>query len=148
MVSNFVTQAFNVMGTILIIFVMIVVNADVIGRELFLSPIAGVPMMVSMSIVAIVFLQTPQTFRQGRLTQNEAILNSIGNRNRFIKLLIEVIYAAAAFYLVLQIFQATYPMFFKSWMSQKLVVDGLRPDFSVLDRGFSENRVSIASSEF
>ena len=86
MFSNFVTQAFNVMGTILIIFVMIVVNADVIGRELFLSPIAGVPMMVSMSIVAIVFLQTPQTFRQGRLTQNEAILNSIGNRNLFIKL--------------------------------------------------------------
>jgi|TARA_Y100000991_G_scaffold209342_1_gene189296 TRAP-type mannitol/chloroaromatic compound transport system permease small subunit len=116
MISNFVTQAFNVMGTILIIFVMIVVNADVIGRELFLSPIAGVPMMVSMSIVAIVFLQTPQTFRQGRLTQNEAILNSIGNRSRFIKLFIEITYALAAFYLVLQIFQATYPMFLKSWI--------------------------------
>ena len=72
-------------------------------------------MMVSMSIVAIVFLQTPQTFRKGRLTQNEAILNSIGNRNRFIKLTIEVTYALAAFYLVLQIFQATYPMFLKSW---------------------------------
>ncbi len=115
MISNFVTQAFNVMGTILIIFVMIVVNADVIGRELFLSPIAGVPMMVSMSIVAIVFLQTPQTFKQGRLTQNEAILNSIGNRNRFIKLFIEVAYSVAAFFLVLQIFIATYPMFLKSW---------------------------------
>ena len=52
---NFITQSFNIMGTILIIFIMIIVNADVIGRELFLTPIAGVPMMVSMSIVAIVF---------------------------------------------------------------------------------------------
>jgi TRAP-type mannitol/chloroaromatic compound transport system permease small subunit len=115
-ICNFVTQTFNVMGTILIMFVMIVVNLDVIGRELFLSPIAGVPMMVSMSIVAIVFLQTPQTFRQGRLTQNEAILNSIGKHNPLIKLSIEVVYAAAAFFLVLQIFKATYPMFLKSWV--------------------------------
>ena len=114
--SNYISQTFNVMGTVLIIFVMIIVNCDVIGRELFLAPIAGVPMMVSMSIVAIVFLQIPQTFKQGRLTQNEAILNSIGKRNSLIKLLIEVIYALAAFYLILQVFKATYPMFLKSWV--------------------------------
>ena len=74
MFSNSVTQTCNVAGTFLIIFVMVIVNIDVIGRELFLVPVAGVPMMVSMSIVAIVFLQTPQTFKEGRLTQNSAIL--------------------------------------------------------------------------
>ena len=65
---------------------MIIVKHDVIGRELFLMPIAGVPMMVSMSIVAIVFLQTPQTFNRRRLTQNVSILNAIGRRSPLVKL--------------------------------------------------------------
>ena len=113
---NFITQSFNIIGTILIIFIMIIVNADVIGRELFLMPIAGVPMMVSMSIVAIVFLQTPQTFNRGRLTQNVAILNAIGRRTPLVKLLLDITYSIAAFFLILQIFKSTYPLFIKSWV--------------------------------
>ena len=113
---NFITQSFNIIGTILIIFIMIIVNADVIGRELFLMPIAGVPMMVSMSIVAIVFLQTPQTFNRGRLTQNVAILNAIGRRTPLVKLLLDITYSIAAFFLIFQIFKSTYPLFIKSWV--------------------------------
>ena len=113
---NFITQSFNIIGTILIIFIMIIVNADVIGRELFLKPIAGVPMMVSMSIVAIVFLQTPQTFNRGRLTQNVSILNTIGRRAPIVKLLLDITYSIAAFFLILQIFKSTYPLFIKSWV--------------------------------
>jgi len=113
---NFITQSFNIIGTILIIFIMVIVNADVIGRELFLMPIAGVPMMVSMSIVAIVFLQTPQTFNRGRLTQNVAILNAIGRRTPLVKLLLDITYSIAAFFLILQIFKSTYPLFIKSWV--------------------------------
>ena len=113
---NFITQSFNIIGTILIIFIMIIVNADVIGRELFLMPIAGVPMMVSMSIVAIVFLQTPQTFNRGRLTQNVSILNAIGRRTPLLKLLLDITYSIAAFFLILQIFKSTYPLFIKSWV--------------------------------
>ena len=113
---NFITQSFNIIGTILIIFIMVIVNADVIGRELFLKPVAGVPMMVSMSIVAIVFLQTPQTFNRGRLTQNVAILNAIGRRTPLVKLLLDITYSIAAFFLILQIFKSTYPLFIKSWV--------------------------------
>ena len=113
---NFITQSFNIIGTILIIFIMIIVNADVIGRELFLKPVAGVPMMVSMSIVAIVFLQTPQTFNRGRLTQNVAILNAIGRRTPLVKLLLDITYSIAAFFLIFQIFKSTYPLFIKSWV--------------------------------
>ena len=113
---NFITQSFNIIGTILIIFIMVIVNADVIGRELFLKPVAGVPMMVSMSIVAIVFLQTPQTFNRGRLTQNVAILNAIGQRAPLAKLLLDIAYSIAAFFLILQIFKSTYPLFIKSWV--------------------------------
>ena len=82
-----------------------------LGVNSFLVPVAGVPMMVSMSIVAIVFLQTPQTFKEGRLTQNSAILDSIGKKSPVTKLSIEIIFSAAAFYLILQIFLATVPLF-------------------------------------
>ena len=116
MFSNSVTQTCNVAGTFLIIFVMVIVNIDVIGRELFLVPVAGVPMMVSMSIVAIVFLQTPQTFKEGRLTQNSTILDSIGKKRPVTKLSIEIISGAAAFYLILQIFLATVPLFNIAWV--------------------------------
>ena len=114
--SDSITQTCNIAGTLLIIFVMVIVNIDVIGRELFLAPVAGVPMMVSMSIVAIVFLQTPQTFKQGRLTQNSAILDTIGKKRPAIRLAIEVIFSTAAFYLILQIFLATVPLFKKAWI--------------------------------
>ncbi len=115
-VLDTITQTFNIAGTLLIIFVMVIVNIDVIGRELFLVPVAGVPMMVSMSIVAIVFLQTPQTFKQGRLTQNSTILDSIGKKSPVARLSVEIIFSAAAFYLILQIFLATVPLFKKAWV--------------------------------
>ena len=114
--SNSITQTCNIAGTLLIIFVMMIVNIDVFGRELFLTPVAGVPMMVSMSIVAIVFLQTPQTFKQGRLTQNSAILDTIGKKIPVVRLAIEIIFSTAAFYLILQIFIATVPLFKKAWV--------------------------------
>ena len=100
--SDAITQTFNIAGTLLIVFVMVIVNIDVIGRELFLVPVAGVPMMVSMSIVAIVFLQTPQTFKQGRLTQNSAILDIIGKKRPAARLGVEIIFSTAEFYLILQ----------------------------------------------
>ena len=114
--SDAITQTFNIAGTLLIVFVMVIVNIDVIGRELFLVPVAGVPMIVSMSIVAIVFLQTPQTFKQGRLTQNSAILDTIGKKSPATRLGIEIIFSTAAFYLILQIFSATVPLFKKAWV--------------------------------
>src|SRR5690606_9515711 len=52
-----VTQFLNVIGTLLIVAIMVLVNVDVIGRGAFDAPVAGVPELVSMSIVAIVFLQ-------------------------------------------------------------------------------------------
>ena len=58
-----ITMGLNVLGTLLIVALMILINSDVIGRQVFLSPISGVPEMVSLSIVAIVFLQVGQAFR-------------------------------------------------------------------------------------
>ena len=80
-VVDSITSILNIIGTLLIVSVMVLVNSDVVGRGVFNSPISGVPEIVSMSIVAIVFLQVAQAFRKGRLTRSEAFLNFVGKYN-------------------------------------------------------------------
>ncbi len=110
------TTALNVMGTLLIIAIMLLVNGDVIGRGAFNTPISGVPEMVSMSIVAIVFLQIPQTFRMGRVTRSEALLGWLGKRFKSAHAFVEMIFASAAFALVAVLLHASGPLFVKSWV--------------------------------
>ncbi|MDX2484147.1 MAG: TRAP transporter small permease subunit [Pseudodonghicola sp.] len=111
-----VTGGLNVAGTLLILALMLLVNADVIGRGAFSAPISGVPEMVSMSIVAIVFLQIAQTFRKGRMTRAEAVLNTLGRVAPRLRLGLELIFALAAAALVWILFSASLPLFEKAWM--------------------------------
>ncbi|MEZ5714090.1 MAG: TRAP transporter small permease subunit [Paracoccaceae bacterium] len=110
-----VTQGLNIAGTLLIVAVMVLVNADVIGRGAFDAPISGVPEMVSMSIVAIVFLQIAQTFRMGRLTRTELLLNGLARRSPRARHGLELIFSLAALALVWQIIAASWPLLVKAW---------------------------------
>src|SRR3989304_2905183 len=49
------TGAMNAIGTIWILVLMVLINSDVIGRDLFGAPVRGVTEIVSMSIVGSVF---------------------------------------------------------------------------------------------
>lgn len=110
-----VTGALNVLGTVLILLVMAIVTADVIGRSAFGAPISGVPEIVSMSIVAIVFLQVAQAFRMGRLTRAEAMLGWLERRAPRMRDLVEVIFSIAAGALIWTVFWASLPFFIKAW---------------------------------
>lgn len=68
-----VIGAMNAIATLWIFLLMIGINADVIGRELFSAPIRGVPELVSLSIVGIVFLELPHALWVGRITRNDAL---------------------------------------------------------------------------
>jgi TRAP-type C4-dicarboxylate transport system permease small subunit len=68
----------NVVGTVLIIAMAIAVNADILGRELFNRPIAGVNEFVGLSIVAVVFLQMANTLREDRHVSNDLIMAWVG----------------------------------------------------------------------
>ncbi|WP_419909195.1 TRAP transporter small permease subunit [Hoeflea sp.] len=109
------TMGLNVLGTLLIVALMILINADIIGRELFLSPISGVPEMVSMSIVAIVFLQVGQAFRMGRFTRTDALMNALERSVPRIRALLEFIYCLAGLFVIAMLFNASYPLFTKAW---------------------------------
>jgi TRAP-type C4-dicarboxylate transport system permease small subunit len=73
----------NSIGTVWVFVLLVILNLDIFGRFLFNHPIRGVPEIVSLSIVALVFMQIAHTLKVGRLTRSETILNWI--RKRFPK---------------------------------------------------------------
>ena len=109
------TMAFNVIGTLLIVALMLLINADVIGRGVFLSPISGVPEIVSMSIVAIVFLQVAQAFRMGRFTRTDALLNALENRLPRARAALELLFCGAGLFIIVALLNASYPLFVKAY---------------------------------
>lgn len=70
----------NAAGSVWIIALMVLVCADITMRSLFNAPIAGVPEMVSFSIVGIVFLQLAHTLRSGSLTRSDLLLTILARR--------------------------------------------------------------------
>lgn len=69
--------AMNALGTLWILALMLLMNADVFGRNLLAAPVRGVTEMVSLSIVGIVFLQLADTLRVGRFTRADVLLGRL-----------------------------------------------------------------------
>ena len=67
----------NGIGTLWIFLIMLLINADVLLRFLFNSPIDGVTEIVEVSIAGIVFLQLADAIRAGRLTRSDGLFNQI-----------------------------------------------------------------------
>ncbi|WP_217650072.1 TRAP transporter small permease subunit [Thalassovita taeanensis] len=70
----------NALGTVWIIGLMFLINSDILARSAFDAPIAGVPELVSFSIVGIVFLQLAHTLRTGALTRSDVLLAALAYR--------------------------------------------------------------------
>jgi TRAP-type mannitol/chloroaromatic compound transport system permease small subunit len=70
----------NSIGSIWIFALTILINTDAFGRKLFAAPINGVPEIIELSIVGIVFLQLGDATRHGRLTRSDGLFKAIQKR--------------------------------------------------------------------
>ncbi len=70
----------NGLGTLWIIALLVLINADVFGRNVLAAPIDGVIEIIEITIVAIVFLQIGDATRIGRLTRSDGFFNLILRR--------------------------------------------------------------------
>lgn len=77
-----VTALMNNVGTVVIVLGMLLVCGDVVARNLFNAPFFGVPELMKMTIVAIVFLQLPHAVLSGRMIRADVFLNSLPLRPR------------------------------------------------------------------
>lgn len=64
----------NALGSLWILFLVLLVTSDAMGRSFFASPIVGVTELIQISIIAIVFLQLADAVRTHRLTRADSFL--------------------------------------------------------------------------
>jgi len=111
-VLDALTTVLNAIGTLLIVGVMLAINLDVLSRSLFGQPVSGVPEIVSMSIVAIVFLQIGHSLRVGGLTRAEILLDRLPLR---VRAGLEAFYCLVGAGLCVVLFQGVVPLFERAW---------------------------------
>ena len=109
------TLLLNIVGTLLIIALALLVNGDVIGRTVFGSPLAGVPELVSLSIVAIVFLQIAYTFRAGRMTRTDLVPQLAAAHSPRAEALLSLVLVCGALFVLYWLFSASMPHFERAW---------------------------------
>lgn len=116
-----VTSVMNAVGTAWILALMLLISADVAGRGLFGDPINGVPEMVALSIMGIVFLQLANTLRAGRLTRSDALLSALRRRAPRLATGLDALFHLAGALLVWVILSSFYPRFTRSWQRDEFV---------------------------
>jgi TRAP-type mannitol/chloroaromatic compound transport system permease small subunit len=64
----------NAVGSLWVLLLVLLIDADAFGRTLFNAPIAGMIELVAVSLAVIVFCQLADTVRLGKLTRSDTYL--------------------------------------------------------------------------
>lgn len=111
------TSWLNAIGTVWIFAIMILMTADVIGRNLFNTPIRGVIEIVTLSIVSIVFIQLADTLRTGKFTRADAILGALLLRRPAIGRFLQALFHLAGAALLTIMSVASWSLLVESWQN-------------------------------
>lgn len=114
-VYGYITESFNVIGTVWILALMVLINADAAGRTFLQSPITGVPEIVSLSIVGIVFLQLASALRNGSLTRSDMLLSVLLRRWPRVGAALDSLFNLAGAVTIWFLLQASWPRFVTAW---------------------------------
>lgn len=124
-----VVSLFNGGGSIWIFCLMSILCADVISRAVFSAPINGVPLLVELSILVIMFMQLPAAIRSGRLTRSDILLARLLRDRPSLGLSLSALYDTLGFALMVIVFVYTLPTFNKVW--RRDTFEGLEGDFAL-----------------
>ena len=108
-------RVLNGIGTLWILALLILINADVAGRNLFLAPIDGVIEMVEISMIAIVFLQLGDATRVGRLTRSDGFFGLIQSRKPQVGRIMGAIFDLFGAIMMFFILYGTWPALIEAW---------------------------------
>ena len=96
---------------------------------MFNAPINGVPLLVEVSIVVIVFVQLPAAIRSGRLTRSDILLARLLRDRPSIGLSLRAVYDVLGMVLMVIVFIYTLPTFEKVW--RRDTFEGVEGDFAL-----------------
>lgn len=109
----------NGIGTIWILVLLVLLNADVAGRNLFSAPIDGVFEIVEITIVAIVFLQLGDATRIGRLTRSDGFFGLILKHAPRVGHAMGAIFDLLGALLMFLILYGSWPIFVDAWENNR-----------------------------
>ncbi len=116
-----VVQALNALGTLWIVALMLLINTDVLGRNLFNAPVRGVTELVSLSIVGIVFLQLADTLHSGRITRADVLLQGVQRTRPVLAALLHAFFHLIGALLMATILWAAWPTLWESIQMREYV---------------------------
>lgn len=109
--------AFSAVGVAAIGALMLLIVADVIGRNFLDTPITGVSEIAARTVVAIVFLQVPAAILQRRLTRADFLVRRIERVSPAAVAAIEAVFCIAGAIVFALIVWASWPKLQGSWAS-------------------------------
>lgn len=109
------TNVLASIGTLWIMLLMLLITADVMGRNLLDQPITGVAEIAGRSVVAIVFLQLPAAVRTNSLTRSDFLIERIGRFSPKARLLLEILFTLTSAIVFMVLAWAAWPEFINSW---------------------------------
>ena len=115
--------ASNMLGSLLIFAMTFAVVADVTGRYLFNAPINGTAEMVTIAVVAVLYLQLSYTLRSGRMTRSDAFFGRLVTSRPRIGNALGLVFNAAGVCLAAAIVMGAWPKFLAAWREGYYVGD-------------------------
>ncbi|PHP65774.1 C4-dicarboxylate ABC transporter permease [Zhengella mangrovi] len=110
-----VAAVMSSVGTLGIGALMVLIVADVLGRNFLNAPITGVAEIAARSVVAIVFLQVAAAVLQKRLTRADFLVRRLERLSPRLVCLIEAFFALTGAIVFLLILWASWPKFVDAW---------------------------------
>ena len=116
----------NAAGVVWVFALMFLISADIVARTLFDDPIAGVTEMVSLSLVACVFLQLAHAVLHGRLMRVEMFLTPLEQRAPAAASAWRVLFALLGVGLLAALVLGSWPDLVSAWATSEFAgVEGI-----------------------
>jgi TRAP-type mannitol/chloroaromatic compound transport system permease small subunit len=107
----------NSVASLWIVVLMLLIVADVTLRFLFNRPIVGVNEVLEISIVAMLYMQVTEALREGRHTRSDAFTLQLQRRRPRAAAVLDAVFHAAGFVLMVIIIFAVWPRLRESYSS-------------------------------
>lgn len=90
----------NVIGAIWVLLIMLLITVDVVGRAFFNSPLFGVPEIVKISVVGLVWCQMAHTLKIGAHLRSTILLDRMPRATRRVIEIVSCILGVITFALI------------------------------------------------
>ena len=114
-IFGWIVGGMNATGSCWIVVLMLLINAEAIGRSAFNQPIIGVIEMIEISIVGIVFMQLADSLRRGVLTRSDGLFNQVMARRPAVAHVMGIVTSLLGALFMGLIVWGSFPFFIDAW---------------------------------